>query len=218
VAIIGHSLGGIYARELACRFRNLVARVILLGSPVRDPLKSPNRVLRPFFAWWHRRCASSYATSTGGEEVAPSTDPPRVPETLIYSKNDGVVQWQNCIESGPQVEAIEVRSSHCGLPYCAEVSEIIIRLEVPAAHIYGMWVAPAQRRRGNGIALMNAGLLWARTKEADRAELWVAEGNTAATRLYEGLGFHDTGMREAIRAGSAIRIRQMILKLADNRI
>jgi triacylglycerol lipase len=126
VAIIGHSLGGIYARELACRFPNLVARVILLGSPVRDPLKSPNKFLRPFFAWWHRRCASSYARSTGGEEVEPSTDPPRVPETLIYSKADGVVQWQNCIESGPQVEAIEVRSSHCGLPYCAEVSQIII--------------------------------------------------------------------------------------------
>jgi hypothetical protein len=50
----------------------------------------------------------------GGEEVEPGTDPPRVPETLIYSNGDGVVQWQNCIESGPQVEAIEVRSSHCG--------------------------------------------------------------------------------------------------------
>jgi ribosomal protein S18 acetylase RimI-like enzyme len=110
-------------------------------------------------------------------------------------------------------EVIFVAFDHhepCGLLY--------VRLDVPVAHIYGMWVAPAQRRRGNGIALMNAGLLWARTKEADRAELWVAEGNTAATRLYEGLGFHDTGMREAIRPGSAIRIRQMILKLADNRI
>jgi pimeloyl-ACP methyl ester carboxylesterase len=36
LVLIGHSLGGIYARELACRFPNLVERAILLGSPVRD--------------------------------------------------------------------------------------------------------------------------------------------------------------------------------------
>jgi GNAT superfamily N-acetyltransferase len=94
---------------------------------------------------------------------------------------------------------------------------LYVRLESPAVQFYGMWVAPALRRQGNGRALLNAGLLWARTKQAGRAELWVTEGNTAAIKLYEGLGFRDTGMREPIRAGSAIRIRQMILKFTDNR-
>src|ERR1700752_431710 len=42
VALIGHSLGGIYARDLACRFPHLVERAILLGSPVKDPLESSN--------------------------------------------------------------------------------------------------------------------------------------------------------------------------------
>jgi len=98
----------------------------------------------------------------------------------------------------------------CGLLY--------VRLEVPAAHFYGMWVAPALRRRGNGAALLNAGLWWARTKVARHAELWVSEGNTAAIKLYEGLGFRDTGGREPLRPGSAIRIRQMILNLADDRL
>jgi ribosomal protein S18 acetylase RimI-like enzyme len=81
-----------------------------------------------------------------------------------------------------------------------------------------MWVAPALRRQGNGAALLNAGLLWARTKAARRAELWVSEGNTAAIKLYEGLGFGDTGAREPLRPGSAIRIRQMILNLTDDRL
>jgi triacylglycerol lipase len=130
VVLIGHSLGGIYARELACRFPNLVERAILLGSPVRDPLESSNMLLRPVFEWWHRRCAEMAHASSREPVVEQSLNPPRVPETLIYSKTDGVVQWQNCIESGVGVEAIEVPSSHCGLPYRSEVFEIIVdRLE-----------------------------------------------------------------------------------------
>jgi triacylglycerol lipase len=130
VVLIGHSLGGIYARELACRFPNLVERAILLGSPVRDPLESSNMLLRPVFEWWHRRCAEMAHASSREPVVEQSLNPPRVPETLIYSKTDGVVQWQNCIESGAGVEAIEVPSSHCGLPYRSEVFEIIVdRLE-----------------------------------------------------------------------------------------
>jgi pimeloyl-ACP methyl ester carboxylesterase len=112
VVLIGHSLGGIYARELACRFPNLVERAILLGSPVRDPLESSNMYLRPVFEWWHKRCAKMISGSSGDPVVEQSPNPPRAPETLIYSKTDGVVQWQNCIESGTEVEAIEVPSSH----------------------------------------------------------------------------------------------------------
>jgi triacylglycerol lipase len=126
VVLIGHSLGGIYARELACRFPNLVERAILLGSPVRDPLESSNMLLQPVFEWWHRRCAEMARASAGEPVVGQSPNPPRVPETLIYSKTDGVVKWQNCIEPGATVEAIEVPSSHCGLPYRPEVFQIIV--------------------------------------------------------------------------------------------
>jgi hypothetical protein len=47
---------GIYARDLACRFPELVERAILLGSPVKAPLKGSNTFLRPLFGWAHRRC------------------------------------------------------------------------------------------------------------------------------------------------------------------
>src|SRR5713101_5501250 len=85
IVIIGHSLGGIYARELACRFPDLVERAILLGSPLRDPLESPNGFLTPLFKLWHRRCESGVAAASDTAEVEMSPDPPRVPETLIYS-------------------------------------------------------------------------------------------------------------------------------------
>src|SRR5260370_22944598 len=86
VVLIGHSLGGISARELACRFPNLVEHAILLGSPVRDPLESSSMYLRPVFEWWHKRCVEMVAGSSGDPVVEQSPNPPRVPETLIYSK------------------------------------------------------------------------------------------------------------------------------------
>jgi triacylglycerol lipase len=133
VALVGHSLGGIYARELACRFPHLVERAILLGSPVKDPLEIPNSFLRPVFQWWHRRCAEMVTGSASEAEIEQSPNPPRVPETLIYSKTDGVVQWQNCLESGAEVETIEVPSSHCGLPYRQEVFQILVDRLAPSS-------------------------------------------------------------------------------------
>jgi len=125
IVIIGHSLGGIYARELACRFPDLVERAILLGSPVKAPLEGSNTFLRPLFEWAHRQCPGRLAAA-----FAPGVEmnrlPPRVPETLIYSKTDGIVQWQNCVETGAHVEAVEVQSSHCGLPFDPRAFEVIV--------------------------------------------------------------------------------------------
>jgi len=124
VTLIGHSLGGIYARELAERFPDLVERAILLGSPLKDPIGNSSAILRWLAEFLHSRCPGRVGPSEA-TEVSLSADPPHVPETVIYSKADGVVQWQSCIESGPQVEAIEVPSSHCGLLYSPETFEII---------------------------------------------------------------------------------------------
>ncbi len=129
VTLIGHSLGGIYARELSEKFPELVERAILLGSPIKDPIGNSSVVLRWLAEFLHSRCPGRVGPSKA-PAVDLSPEPPRVPETVIYSKADGVVQWQSCIEAGPQVEAIEVPSSHCGLPYSPETFEIVAaRLE-----------------------------------------------------------------------------------------
>ena len=108
VSLVGWSLGGVYARELAKGFPEQVRQVITLGSPFAD-IGRPSNVSR----WYDRN-------GEGGEERAGWIDrlrePPTVPSTAIYSKTDGVVHWETCREpERPHTESIEVPGSHCGL-------------------------------------------------------------------------------------------------------
>ncbi|MGA2411916.1 MAG: alpha/beta fold hydrolase [Candidatus Binataceae bacterium] len=126
LVIIGHSLGGIYARELARRFPGKVEQTILLGAPIHEPLAHANRyvvmVARLTQRFHHHGCDCELETICGVNGTLP---PPGVPETIIYSKRDGIVDWTSCIERGPNVDAIEVASSHVGLPYNPETLRVI---------------------------------------------------------------------------------------------
>jgi pimeloyl-ACP methyl ester carboxylesterase len=131
--IIGHSLGGIYARELARRLPQMVERAILLGSPLKHPVESSNgpvKALALALKRAHSRCIARIGEPCEICGFDLPRTPPDVPETIIYTKSDGVVEWESCIESGPNVENLEVRSSHCGLPLSLEVWKLITeRLE-----------------------------------------------------------------------------------------
>ena len=53
-------------------------------------------------------------------------NPLQVPVTAIYSKADGVVAWRACIdELSPDVEHIEVFSSHVGLGFAPAALRIV---------------------------------------------------------------------------------------------
>jgi len=127
VVVIGHSLGGIYARALARRLPELVAHTFLLGSPIRAPLQNSNPFVKMLFIATRRphadgtTCVSELSSLCGIH----FSDPPKVSSTLIYSKSDGVVAWPACIEFAPHVEAVEVRSTHCGIPYNFDTLRII---------------------------------------------------------------------------------------------
>ena len=109
VSLIGWSLGGVMARELAKKVPDQVRQVITLGSPFTgDPFASKPSKLYQFI------------TGEMGEDfeerLKASAEPPPMPSTSIYSKGDGVVPWRNCIEkAAPQTDNIEVYGSHCGL-------------------------------------------------------------------------------------------------------
>jgi len=115
VSLVGWSLGGIYARELARHRPELVRQVITLGSPFQ---------LRP-----GDRTAASGLFETLADRFDPAffdgalqseADRPAlpVPATAIYSRGDGVVRWYTCLErEGPHRENIEVRGSHTGLGF-----------------------------------------------------------------------------------------------------
>ncbi len=111
LSLIGHSLGGIYSRELARRAPELVRQVITLGSPVRFDRNSQSTVAPLYRSL--RNVHSERARRVGG---LPDDHFPDVPLTAIISRTDGVVDWRICtFDSDEQRECIEVRGSHTGL-------------------------------------------------------------------------------------------------------
>jgi pimeloyl-ACP methyl ester carboxylesterase len=111
VSLVGWSLGGIYARELAYTRPDLVRTVITLGSPFRALDASDTRADS-----WYRRYANMHLASYRPPTYVPPTGPLEVPSSAVYTRTDGVVAWRDCIQpSGPHSESIEVVGSHCGL-------------------------------------------------------------------------------------------------------
>ena len=113
VSLIGWSLGGIYARELAKEMPGFVRSVITLGTPFSGSHKSTN-------AWRLYELAS-------GRDVRRETSQydlptaPMVPTTSVFSRSDGIVAWrasrQAASKDNPHTENIEVVASHVGLGF-----------------------------------------------------------------------------------------------------
>jgi thioesterase domain-containing protein len=111
VSLIGWSLGGVYAREIAKELPEMVRCVITLGTPFAGSPKSTN-------AWRLYELLSSRDIERETESYTLHEAPP-VPTTSIYSKTDGVVAWQSSIQARsnkqPHTENIEVLASHVGI-------------------------------------------------------------------------------------------------------
>ena len=108
VSLLGWSLGGVYARELAKEMPELVRCVITLGSPFAGPPQATN-------AWWLFERVSGHPEPDAAMQAALRVAPP-VPTTSIYSRTDGIVAWQCSLNPpGPLAENIEVHASHIGL-------------------------------------------------------------------------------------------------------
>jgi hypothetical protein len=107
VSLVGWSLGGIYAREMAKEAADDVRCVITLGTPFKGSPRATN-------AWRVYELASGESVDAiKREEIGRA---PAVPTTSIFSRTDGVVAWQCSVErEAAQVENIEVEASHIGL-------------------------------------------------------------------------------------------------------
>lgn len=113
VSLIGHSLGGIYAREIARMEPSVIRQVISLGTPFGEGRDSGSNASR-LYKKLNPDDQSDLELRAQQEELA--TAPP-VPTTSIYTKGDGVVNWRTTVQgkSHHQVQNIEVLGSHCGL-------------------------------------------------------------------------------------------------------
>lgn len=108
VSLVGWSLGGVIAREVARRHPESVRRVITYGTPVLGG-SAYTTVARAY----------GQGADVAAERVAQRLDaaaPIRVPLTVVFSRRDGIVSWQACIDrSSSCVEHVEVSSTHLGM-------------------------------------------------------------------------------------------------------
>ena len=104
-SLIGHSLGGAIARELAKKRPDAVRQLLTLASPIRLPTASPIEPLYRLLSRWHSQSSRGL--------YAALNEPAAVPTTAIYTRTDGIVAWQSCLEAeGPLRENIEIAGAH----------------------------------------------------------------------------------------------------------
>lgn len=111
VTLIGHSLGGILARQLSRRRPEMVRQIVTLGSPFAGDPRSTN-----VWKLYEYLCGHSVSDADTRAQLLESHDAPPVPSTSIYTKGDGIVAWQSCLEPETSTtDNIEIPGSHCGL-------------------------------------------------------------------------------------------------------
>lgn len=125
VSIVGWSLGGLYAREIAKVRPDAVRQVISLGSPISGRHRHTDA--RHLY-----RALNGPTSSSEQLRRQVLNAPPPVPTTSIYTKTDGIVAWEGSVqrryqalEGADQTENIEVPASHLGLGFNALVMYVL---------------------------------------------------------------------------------------------
>ena len=122
VHLVGHSLGGIFARSAAVRMPDRIASVTTLGSPFRGLVVHPlvltlaKLVRRRILSQYPkppRGCATSRCSCAFARSLRRKW-PRSVAQTAIYTRADGIVDWRYCRTGDPKVD-IEVGGTHLGL-------------------------------------------------------------------------------------------------------
>lgn len=144
IDIVGWSLGGIFARELARIAPHTIRQVITLGSPfqIETPTDSNASAM-------YRALSHLHAPELEMRVPAYVREPLQVPATSIYTRSDGVVRWHHCLNHDEDhTENVEVYGSHCGLGFnLAALIVVADRLAQPV----GTWRPFRVRRSLRGL-------------------------------------------------------------------
>jgi pimeloyl-ACP methyl ester carboxylesterase len=120
VSLIGWSFGGYLAREVARERPDLVLQVITLGTPV---VGGPKYTI---LAEIYRKRGMDIEAIAAEVEWRNGEALLETPVTAIYSRADAVVAWQACIDrETPNVEHVEVKTTHLGFGFSPDVYKII---------------------------------------------------------------------------------------------
>jgi alpha/beta hydrolase fold len=133
--LIGHSLGGIMARSAACQRPDTIASVITLASPFRGTvlhhavMRAADAVRKHILeehgpnvlpACYTARCTCDFLNHIRCEL------PPEIGQTAIYTRADGIVDWQYCLTEKSECD-FEVPGTHLGLVFNASVYNVIAK-------------------------------------------------------------------------------------------
>jgi pimeloyl-ACP methyl ester carboxylesterase len=120
VVLVGWSLGGIFARELAKRHPDLVAKVITMGTPFSRSLYANN-------AWRIYQLVTGHAVDQPPVEAEISVKPP-VETVALWSPRDGVISPRSaCGRPGERDRAIALRCTHIGFAHSAEAIRTVAK-------------------------------------------------------------------------------------------
>lgn len=107
VALVGWSLGGLFAREIACRQPHAVSRVITMGTPFSGNRRANN-------AWRAYQLVTGHPVDQPPVACDFSAKPP-VPTIALWSPRDGVIAPRSaCGRPGERDRAVSVRCNHLG--------------------------------------------------------------------------------------------------------
>ncbi|MEK6321146.1 MAG: alpha/beta fold hydrolase [Acidobacteriota bacterium] len=134
VHLIGHSLGGVLARSATAQRPDRIASVITLGAPFRGirshplVLRAGERVrerIRRRNGQTEPDCFTGYCECEAVASLKRGL-PASIPQSAIYTKSDGIVDWRVCINDDPATD-FEVSGTHVGLVFNASVYGLIAR-------------------------------------------------------------------------------------------
>jgi WS/DGAT/MGAT family acyltransferase len=114
ISLVGQSLGGVYACELARMYPHMVRFVITLGSPYAD-IENASNVM-----WLYNRINGKEHGKRFDYQPQRCQIPPPVPTTSVYSKTDGIVSWRSSDidkHHNGQCESVEILGSHIGMSF-----------------------------------------------------------------------------------------------------
>lgn len=136
IVLIGQSRGGALARVVSLRNPDVVGTVVMLGSPVVDPLDVAPTVLsavRSVARLGDLGVPGVFSTECGDGDCCAAFRadlrallPGATRAVAIYSRSDGIVAWRACLDPG--AECVEVDSSHAGMSVNLAVYRLLAQI------------------------------------------------------------------------------------------
>ena len=120
VYLVGWSLGGLFARELARRNPEKVARVVTMGSPFSGSPRANNAWRIYQFVTGH---SVDYPPIEGDQRIKPP-----VFTTALWSPRDGIISPRSaCGKPGERDRAVALRCTHLGFAYSDESIRAVLQ-------------------------------------------------------------------------------------------